>query len=148
MGEPTIRQPDFDDDRGLYKLLPEGVFDGLRIAPGRIDTEVRNSHRILNLQLRADFSVPFSNTVDFPTDERTLVNGLRARDVDVRVPARILHKIERRRDTRNSAADVDYMVVDRGLIDHRIGWSVFFKRGPKPRAWRAEGKRLTVTPIG
>jgi hypothetical protein len=34
------------------------------------------------------------------------------------------------------------------LIDHKLGWAVFFKRGPRPRAWRAEGRRLDVTPIG
>ena len=126
----------------------EGVFEDLRIAPGRIDTQVRNSHEIVNLQIRPDFSIPFSNRIDFPGDEDTLARGLRARDVDVQAPARLLRKIDKRRDSRTSAADLDYMVVQRGLIDHKVGWSVFLKRGPKPRAWRAEGRELELTPIG
>jgi hypothetical protein len=130
------------------RVRAEGVFDGLRIAPGRIDTQVRTSRQIINIQLRADFSVPFSNAVDFPSSEQVLANGLRARDVDPRAPARILRSIDRRRVGETAAADLDYMVVRRGLIDHVIGWAVFLKRGPKPRAWRAKGRRLALAPIG
>src|SRR5439155_25225450 len=75
----------------------EGVFDGLRIAPGRIDTQVRNSHQIIDLQLRPDFSVPFDEKTDFPGNPAVIANGLRARDVDPRAPARILREIDRRR---------------------------------------------------
>jgi hypothetical protein len=130
------------------RVKAEGVFEDLRIAPGRIDTQVRNSHEIINLQLRPDFSVPFSNKVDFPSDSDVTENGLRARDVDVQAPAGILREIDRRRDGTSAAADLDYMVVSRGLIDHKIAWVVFLKRGPKPRSWRAEGRGRTLTPIG
>jgi hypothetical protein len=130
------------------RVRAEGVLDGLRIAPGRIDTQVRNRQEIINLQLRVDFSIPLSNKVDFPGNERTIANGLRARDVDPRVPLRILRKIDRRRRGSSAAADLDYMVVSRGPIDRAIGWAVFLKRGPRPRSWRAEGRRLELTPIG
>jgi hypothetical protein len=130
------------------RVRAEGIFEDLRIAPGRIDTQVRNMHQIINLQVRADFSIPFNNKTDFPGNEDVIARGLRARDVNVRAPARILRKIDRRRDSTTAAADLDYMVVDRGLIDHKIGWSIFLKRGPRPRSWRAEGRQLDVTPIG
>jgi hypothetical protein len=126
----------------------EGVFESLRIAPGRIDTQVRNRRVILNLQLRADFSIPFSNRIDFPGDDDVIERGLRARDVNVRAPAAILREIDRRRAGGTAAADLDYMVVSKGLIDHEIAWSAFLKRGPEPRSWRAEGQDLEVTPIG
>jgi len=131
-----------------HRVRAEGVFEDLRIAPGRIDTQVRNLHEIIDLQIRPDFSIPFNHRHDFPGDEDVIARGLRARDVNVQAPARILRKIDRRRDSTSSASDLDYMVVDKGLIDHKIGWSVFLKRGPRPRAWRAEGRRLAVTPIG
>jgi hypothetical protein len=130
------------------RVREEGIFDDLRIAPGRIDTQVRNMHEIINLQIRTDFSVPFSNKVDFPGNEDVIARGLRAREVDVRAPARLLRRIDRRRDSSTAAADLDYMVVDRGLIDHKIGWAIFLKRGPRPRSWRAEGRNLDLTPIG
>jgi hypothetical protein len=130
------------------RVQAEGVFEDLRIAPGRIDTQVRNMHQIINLQIRPDFSIPFSNKIDFPGNEQAIARGLRAGDVDVRAPARILRKIDRRRDVTTSAADLDYMVVDRGLIDHKIEWAIFLKRGPRPRAFRAEGRNLALTPIG
>ena len=130
------------------RLRTEGAFENVRIAPGRIDTQVRNMREIVNLQLRPDFSIPFSHTTPFPGDEDVIARGLRAGDVDVRAPTRILRKIDRRRDTTSSASDLDYMVVRKGLIDHELGWSVFFRRGPRPRAWRAEGRRLDVAPIG
>jgi hypothetical protein len=130
------------------RVKAEGVFEDLRIAPGRIDTQVRNTHEIINLQLRPDFSIPFSNRTDFPGDPKVIENGVCARDVDVHAPATILRKIDRRRDSSTAAADLDYMVVDRGLIDHRIEWVIFLRRGPRPRSWRAEGRRLVLTPIG
>jgi hypothetical protein len=130
------------------RVKAEGIFEDLRIAPGRIDTQVRNGHEIINLQIRTDFSIPFSNRIDFPGNDDVIARGLRARDVDVQAPALLLRKIDRRRDGATAASDLDYMVVQRGLIDHKIGWSVFLKRGPKPRAWRGEGRGLELTPIG
>ncbi|HEY1358034.1 MAG TPA: hypothetical protein VGF21_07000 [Thermoleophilaceae bacterium] len=125
-----------------------GVFEDLRIAPGRIDTQVRNKHQIINLQVRPDFSIPISNTTPFAGDQDTIARGLRASDVNERAPSLLLRKIDRRRDTTTSAADLDYMVVDKGLIDHEIGWTVFLERGPRPRAWSAKGRSLDVSPIG
>jgi len=130
------------------RLKAEGVFENLRIAPGRIDTQVRNSRQIINLQVRTDFSIPFDHPTDFPGDEEAIANGIGARDVDVNAPTEILSKIDRRRDGSTAAADLDYMVVDRGLIDHKIEWAVFLKRGPRPRSWRGDGRSLRLTPIG
>lgn len=131
-----------------HRVKAEGVFEDLRIAPGRIDTQVRNRREIIDLQVRTDFSVPFNHRIDFPGDADVIARGLRGRDVDAHVPARLLRKIDERRDTTTSASDLDYMVVGKGLIDHEIAWSVFFKRGPRPRAWRADGPNLALTPIG
>ncbi len=130
------------------RVRAEGIFEDLRIAPGRIDTQVRNMHQIINLQIRPDFSIPFSDATDFPGDEDAIARGLRARDVNVRAPARILRRIDRRRDSTGAASDLDYMVVDKGLIDHKIGWTAFLKRGPRPRSWHAEERGQDVTPIG
>jgi len=130
------------------RLKAEGVFEDLRIAPGRIDTQVRTSHQIIDLQVRTDLSIPLDHATDFPGDEGAIARGIGARDVDVDAPTEILRKIDRRRDGTTAAADLDYMVVDRGLIDHKIEWAVFLKRGPRPRSWRSEGRRLALTPIG
>ena len=63
----------------------EGVFDGLRIAPGRIDTViVRPDDRRNNLQVAADYEISFESTIDFPTQTGFRKGGIDAREVPVR----------------------------------------------------------------
>ena len=126
----------------------EGVFDGLRIAPGRIDTQVRRSNRIINLQIRADFKIPFRNEIEFPTQRRILERGLRGRDVNPRVPARLLRAIDARRRGSTAARDVDYLVVRKDIIEGDVYWSAFLQSGPEPRAWSFTGPDLAPRAIG
>jgi hypothetical protein len=117
----------------------EGVFDGLRIAPGRIDTTIiRPDDRRTNLQVRPDLRVSFSFTHDFPTQADFRKGGLTARDVDPTAPGRLLRGIDRIR--RGSAArDLDYVVVDRDIIDLRVEMSAFMRlRTARPRAFLKE----------
>jgi hypothetical protein len=120
-----------------------GVFDGLRIAPGRIDTViVHPDDRRTNIQVRPDFEISFENTHDFPTQAGFRRTGLTARAVDVRAPARLLRGIDRQR--RGSAArDVDYIVVGRDIIDGTIDVNAYMRiRTPRPRYFRLEDGRV------
>jgi hypothetical protein len=120
-----------------------GVLDGLRVAPGRIDTViVRPDDRRTNIQVRADFEVAFESTHDFPTQAGFRRSGLTAADVDVRAPARLLRGIDRQR--RGSAArDVDYVVLGKSVIDGSIGVTAYMRiRTPRPRYFRLEGGRV------
>jgi hypothetical protein len=120
-----------------------GVFDGLRVAPGRIDTViVHPDDRRTNIQVRADFEVAFESTHDFPTQADFRKGGLTARDVDVRAPARLLRGIDRRR--RGSAArDVDYIVIGKDIIDFSVGVTAYMRiRTSRPRYFRLEGGRV------
>jgi hypothetical protein len=119
------------------------VFDGLRIAPGRIDTMiVHPDDRRTNIQVRADFEVAFENTHDFPTQADFRKGGLTARDVDARAPARLLRGIDRQR--RGSAArDVDYIVVGKDIIDFAVDVTAYMRiRTPRPRYFRLEAGRV------
>jgi hypothetical protein len=120
-----------------------GVFDGLRIAPGRVDTViVHPDDRRTNIQVRADFEVAFESTHDFPTQADFRKGGLTARDVDVRAPARLLRGIDRQR--RGSAArDVDYVVVGKDIIDFAVHVTAYMRiRTARPRYFRLEGGRV------
>ena len=48
----------------------EGVYDGLRVAPGRIDTTVETKNRRMHLQVRTDFKIGFSSDSEFPNRAR------------------------------------------------------------------------------
>jgi hypothetical protein len=112
-----------------------GAFDGLRVAPGRIDTViVHPDDRRTNIQVRPDFEVAFETTHDFPTPAGFRRTGLTAADVDVTAPARLLRGIDRRR--RGSATrDVDYVVIGQDVTAYmRI-------RTPRPRYFRLERGR-------
>jgi hypothetical protein len=128
----------------------EGVFDDLRIAPGRIDTTIERADRRKNVQIRGDLSIPFSNEYDFPTGEDILRNGLRARDVDVQMPRRILNAIDLVRPGSSAARDLDYMVVRKDIIDHEVGWAAYLQSGPRPRQFSVAGgkRRITLRAIG
>jgi hypothetical protein len=120
-----------------------GVFDGLRVAPGRIDTViVHPDDRRTNIQVRADFEVAFESTHDFPTQADFRKGGLTARDVDLRATARLLRGIDRQR--RGSAArDVDYIVFGKDIIDFSVGVTAYMRiRTPRPRYFRLEGGRV------
>jgi hypothetical protein len=120
-----------------------GVLDGLRVAPGRIDTViVHPDDRRTNIQVRADLEVAFESTHDFPTQAGFRRSGLTAREVDVTAPARLLRGIDRRR--RGSAArDVDYVVFGKSSIDGTIGVTAYMRiRTPRPRYFRLEGRRV------
>jgi hypothetical protein len=120
-----------------------GAFDGLRIAPGRIDTViVHPDDRRTNIQVRADLEVAFESTHDFPTRAGFRKGGLTARDVDVRAPARLLRGIDRRR--RGSAArDVDYIVIGKDIIGFRVDVTAYMRiRTARPRYFRLEGGRV------
>lgn len=117
----------------------EGVYDGLRVAPGRIDTVIIHpDDRRTNIQVRADFTTPFKSTHDFPTRPDFRQRGMTARDVDVRAPARLLEEIDGLR--RGSAArDVDYLVISKDIIDFRVNLSAYMRiRTPRPRTFSKE----------
>lgn len=121
----------------------EGVFDGLRIAPGRIDTVIIHpDDRRTNIQIRPDFRVSFETTHDFPTQAGFRKGGLTARDVDSRAPARLLRGIDRQR--RGSAAhDVDYIVIGKDIIDFSVDVNAYLRiRTPRPRYFRLDGGRV------
>jgi hypothetical protein len=120
-----------------------GVFDGLRIAPGRIDTViVHPDDRRTNIQVQADLEISFENTHDFPTQAGFRRTGLTARDVNVRAPARLLRGIDSQR--RGSAArDVDYLVVGKNTIHRTVDLTAYMRiRTPRPRYFRLEDGRV------
>ena len=120
-----------------------GAFDGLRIAPGRIDTViVHPDDRRTNIQVRADLRIAFESTQDFPTRADFRQRGLTAAAVDPSAPARLLRGIDRTR--RGSAArDVDYVVIGRDVIDRRVDVAAYMRiRTPRPRNFRLEGGRV------
>lgn len=118
----------------------EGVFDGLRIAPGRIDTTIIHpDDRRTNLQVRADRAISFESTVDFPTQAGFRKGGLTARDVPVQKVGRLLRAIDRQRHG-SAARDVDYVVVGKDIIDYSVELLAYMRiRTPRPRYWRMEG---------
>lgn len=118
----------------------EGVFDGLRIAPGRVDTTIIHpDDRRTNLQVRADRAISFESTVDFPTQAGFRKGGLTARDVPVQKVGRLLRAIDRQRHG-SAARDVDYVVVGKDIIDYSVELLAYMRiRTPRPRYWRMEG---------
>jgi hypothetical protein len=120
-----------------------GVFDGLRIAPGRIDTViVHPDDRRTNIQVRPDFQISFETTHDFPTQEDFKQRGLTAEVVDVSAPARLLRGIDGQRDG-SAAHDVDYVVIGRDIIDRGIDVMAYMRiRTPRPRYFRLVGDRV------
>ena len=123
----------------------EGVFDGLRVAPGRIDTVVETKTRRMNLQVRTDFKIGFSTDHEFPNRPDFRRYGLAAQDVDVRAPAQILERIDGVRKGSSAARDIDYVVIRRDIIDFKVNVSAYLRTGPAPRAFSQEpGERFRV----
>jgi hypothetical protein len=112
----------------------EGVFDLVRVAPGRIDTTINSARRKLTLQIRPDFKISFRVDSEFPNDNNPnwRKTGLGAGAIDPAVPQRMLRSIDRTRHG-NGARDIDYFVIDRDIIDFHVGYGAYFKRGPHPR---------------
>jgi hypothetical protein len=123
----------------------EGVFDGLRIAPGRIDTViVHPDDRRTNLQIRPDLAISFESTHDFPTQSGFRKRGLTARDVPVAKVERLLRAIDKQRNGR-AARDVDYVVVGKDIIDFDVEVIAYMRiRTPRPRYWRMEGVKAVA----
>jgi hypothetical protein len=123
----------------------EGVFDGLRIAPGRIDTVIIHpDDRRTNIQIRPDFEISFETTHDFPTQQDFRKGGLTARDVDFAAPARLLRAIDKQR-RGNAARDIDYFVVGKSIIDFRVELTGYMRiRTPRPRYFRWEGGKAVA----
>jgi hypothetical protein len=120
-----------------------GAFEGLRVAPGRIDTViVHPDDRRTNIQVRPDFQISFETTHDFPTQEDFKQRGLTAEVVDVSAPARLLRGIDGQRDG-SAAHDVDYVVIGRDIIDRGIDVMAYMRiRTPRPRYFRLVGDRV------
>ena len=123
----------------------EGVFDGLRIAPGRIDTTIIHpDDRRTNLQIRADREISFESTTDFPTQAGFRKGGLTARDVPVHKVGRLLREIDTQRNG-SAARDVDYVVVGKDIIDFDVELIAYMRiRTPRPRYWRMEAGRAVA----
>jgi hypothetical protein len=123
----------------------EGVFDGLRIAPGRIDTVIIHpDDRRTNLQIRPDLTISFESTHDFPTQADFRKGGLTGRDVPVPKVERLLRAIDKRR-SGNAARDVDYVVVGKDIIDFGVDVSAYMRiRTPRPRYWRMESGKAVA----
>jgi hypothetical protein len=121
----------------------EGVFDGLRVAPGRIDTViVHPDDRRTNIQVRPDLEIGFETTHDFPTQADFRKGGLTAREVDVRAPARLLRGIDEQR-SGSAQGDVDYIVIGKSIIDFHVEVNGYMRiRTPRPRYFRLEGGRI------
>jgi hypothetical protein len=117
-----------------------GAFEGLRIAPGRIDTViVHPDDRRTNIQIRPDFRISFDTTHDFPTQEDFKRTGLTAEVVDANAPARLLRGIDAQREG-SAAHDVDYVVISRDIIDRGIDVMAYMRiRTPRPRYFRLVG---------
>jgi hypothetical protein len=116
----------------------EGVFDGLRVAPGRIDTTVETKSRRMHLQVRTDFKIGFSTDSEFPNRPDYRRYGLTAKDVDVRAPAQILERIDGVRKGASAARDIDYVVIRRDIIDFKVNVSAYLRSGPAPRSFSQE----------
>ena len=123
----------------------EGVFDLVRVAPGRIDTTIIHpDDRITTLQVNANREISFENLIDFPTQPGFRKSGLTARDVPVQKVGRLLRAIDRERNG-SAARDVEYVVVDRDIIDHGVDVNAYMRiRTPRPRYWRMEGGRAVA----
>jgi hypothetical protein len=121
-----------------------GVFESLRVAPGRIDTViVHPDDRRTNIQVRPDMKIAFDPTHDFPTPADFRKRGLRASMLSGVDTTALLRSIDRIR--RGSAErDVDYIVLSRDIIDGRIDQSAHMRiRTPRPRAFLKEpGEKL------
>ena len=116
----------------------EGVFDGLRVAPGRIDTTVETKTRRMSLQVRTDFKIGFSTDHEFPNRPDFRRYGIVAKDVDVRAPAQVLERIDGVRRGSSAALDIDYVVIRRDIIDFKVNLTAFLRSGPPPRAFSQE----------
>ena len=123
----------------------EGVFDGLRIAPGRIDTVIIHpDDRRTSLQVRADRQISFESTTDFPTQADFRKGGLTAGDVPVHRVGRLLRAIDGQRNG-SAARDVDYVVVGKDIIDFDVEVIAYMRiRTPRPRYWRMEAGRAVA----
>ena len=124
----------------------EGVFDGLRLAPGRIDTTiVHPDDRRTNIQVRPDFEISFESTHDFPTRADFRKGGLSGREVDVLAPARLLREFDEQRPG-SASQDVDYCVIGKDIIDFTVDISCYMRiRTPRPRSFLKEpGEPLRV----
>jgi hypothetical protein len=117
----------------------EGVFDGLRVAPGRIDTTVNTPTKKIHLQIRPDFKIAFRSESDFPnaTNPRFRKSGLGAGAVDVTRPARMIRRIDRQR-SGSAARDLDYFVIRRDIIDFGVNYGAYLRSGPTPRIFLLE----------
>ena len=115
----------------------EGVFDGLRVAPGRIDTVIETAKTRINIQVRPDLQVSFADESEFPNRADYRRYGLTAADVDPRAPARILNRIDRVREG-SAERDIDYVVIGRDIIEFDIYVSAYLRTGPRPRSFLAE----------
>ena len=120
----------------------EGVFDGLRIAPGRIDTVIIHpDDRRTNIQVRPDYEISFESTHDFPTQAGFRKGGLAAAEVPVREVGHLLRAINEQRGG-SAERDVDYLVVGKDIIDFDVDVTAYMRiRTPRPRYWRMEGGR-------
>ena len=123
----------------------EGVFDGLRIAPGRIDTVIIHpDDRRTNIQIRPDMEISFESTHDFPTQQGFRKGGLSAREVPVAEVGRLLRAIDRERGG-SAARDIDYLVVGKDIIDFGVDVTAYMRiRTPRPRYWRLEGGKAVA----
>lgn len=123
----------------------EGVFDGLRIAPGRIDTRIIHpDDRTTILQLGADRKISLESTSDFPTQPGFRQGGLTARDVPVQKVGRLLRAIDAQR-SGSAARDIDYVLVDKDIIDFNVEVLGYMRlRTARPRYWRLEGGRAVA----
>src|SRR5215203_4698249 len=106
----------------------EGVFESVRVAPGRIDTViVHPDDRLTNIQVRADLEISFRSTHDFPTQadfrERGLTGGM-LRGVD---PSAFLRAIDRVRRRGDAEEDVDYLVLSRDIIDGSLDQNAYMR---------------------
>jgi hypothetical protein len=117
----------------------EGVFDGLRVAPGRIDTTIETPNTRIHLQVRPDFKVAFRSESEFPNanDPRFRKRGLGAGAVDMTLPARLIRRIERVR-SGSAARDLDYFVIRRDIIDFGVNYGAYLRSGPRPRIFLLE----------
>ena len=124
----------------------DGVFDGLRLAPSRIDTTIIHpADRMTSVQIRPDLEISSKFTHDFPTQPDFRRGGLSAGDVDVAAPARLLREFDRQRHG-SATEDVDYCVIDRDIIDFRVNISCYMRvRTARPRSFLKEaGEPLRV----